>query len=224
MKPTNAGLLLHYQGIVQNRRKRCVLNTKLDSPSPSSFSVLHSLKEAPRWLNGEILPKKKLYPEQLINSMMKQKAVYLWRPHNRLALKFRCFKIKVQGQTWNKVPWPAVFVDPQGSRRQTTLEKNLKTSESEVNNPTQVPELSQNLTFKYMDFNSLTGCDATYVGCTRGRSHELVKCTADNRPPLLTNTSAKTTMFSRTYWEVVTFSVNALKKLIVVAYCFFPIN
>lgn len=206
MKPTNTGLLLHYQGIVQNRRKRCVLNTKLDSPSPSSFSVLHSLKEAPRWLNGEILPKNKLYPEQLINSMMKQKAVYLWRPHNLLRFK------------------PAVFVDPQGSRQQTTLEKNLKTSESEVNNPTQVPELSQNLTFKYMDYNSLTGCDATYVGCTRWRSHELVKCTADNRPPLLTITSAKTTMFSKTYWEVVTFSVNALKKLIVVAYCFFPIN
>lgn len=140
------------------------------------------------------------------------------------ALKFRCFKIKAQGQTWSKVPWPAVFVDPQGSRRQTTLEKNLKTSESEVNNPTQVPELSQNLTFKYMDYNSLTGCDATYVGCTRWRSHELVKCTADNRPQLLTITSAKTTMFSKTYWEVVTFSVNALKKLIVVAYCFFPIN
>ena len=152
---------------------------------------------------------------------MKQKAVYLWRPHNRLRFKISLFQNKGSRPNMEQSSLTSSLCR---SSRITTADHARKTSESEVNNPTQVPELSQNLTFKYMDFNSLTGCDATYVGCTRGRSHELVKCIADNRPPLLTNTSAKTTMFSRTYWEVLTFSVNALKKLIVVAYCFFPIN
>ena len=65
MKPTNTGLLLHYQSHVDNRYKRSLLTTKLDRTHRLSSSWAYFSEECDR-LNKVFAHLK--YPKHLVNS------------------------------------------------------------------------------------------------------------------------------------------------------------
>ena len=174
IKPTNTGLLLHYQSHVDDRYKRSLINTMLDRPYRLSSDWSHFHEECDRL--REVFSKLK-YPQHLIDTAIKKvidTKVSDPQPYPSSQEKANTVRVilpfKDQGsanivkQQLSKLSLKVgTAIQPVFVSRK--LNEDLKVQEAKpsiVNQQCVVYEFKCNL------------CDAGYVGYTRGHLHERV--------------------------------------------------